>query len=196
MMSSLPQEDKIHPRMDAPKSPPVLKVPEPCWVLWKSRGKFLSSSLCGSVQLLFKVLPRIEQKAFRKTASTTDAMNWPRTHVCIHMYIQHSYTHSEIHSTHTCTFIHIYLSTRHIQILNTPHMQTQHILGHLSCVFLLCLPVLLRYNRHTALYAFKAYGRRFDLHTSWSDCHGNFSEHPSSQVDTKLKKQKKFSLWR
>ena len=59
-------------------------MPEPRWILWKSGGKFLSSSLCGSVQLLFKVLPRTEQKAFRKTASTADKMNWPRTHMCIH----------------------------------------------------------------------------------------------------------------
>lgn len=113
-----------------------------------------------------------------------------RVYVCTH----NTHIHVQKYTVHTHTLIHIYLSTQHIQIHNTSHMHTQHILGHLSCVFLLCLPVLLRYNQHTALYVFKAYGIRFDLHSSWSDCHSNFSEPPSSQVDTKLKKQKKVFL--
>ena len=46
------------------------------------------------------------------------------------------------------------------------------------------LPVLLRYNRHTALFKFKVCSIRIDLHTSGSDHHNKFSEHPSSHIVT------------
>ena len=49
------------------------------------------------------------------------------------------------------------------------------------------LPVLLRYNGHTALYKFKVKNITVWL-TSWSDYHSKSHEYLSSNLDAKLKK--------
>ena len=36
---------------------------------------------------------------------------------------------------------------------------------------------------------------RFDLYPSWNDYYNKYREHPSSHIDTKLKKAKKCPLW-
>ena len=60
----------------------------------------------------------------------------------------------------------------------------------LSWVYSFFLPVLLWYNWHTIqqciILMYTAWC--FDLHTSWNDYHNTFNEHPSSLIDTKLKK--------
>ena len=71
---------------------------------------------------------------------------------------------------------------------SSPH-QPQGLWKHLSC-FLRPRLILWRYNWHTALYKFKPYSI-VTWRISQNDYHDKFSEHPSSQIDTELRRLKK-----